>query len=171
MSLVLFLTRFFVSPKNSYDTAFVCFYKMYIFLMAIFFLNTNHFGIWYICTISDAVTNDEFLKTTPTDLHLRRLSLLYGTFGAKELAIHLGLSDREVETVLENEDPMTSNFEILRKCRDSKMVTFEGIKKALQRIGKESIHILCKVNIFEWIITFSNTVCIITKFCLLSYVL
>ncbi|VDI37205.1 Hypothetical predicted protein [Mytilus galloprovincialis] len=97
------------------------------------------------CNPGCPVTNEEFLKLTPSDLHLRRLSSLYSTFEAKELAINLGWSNREVDTVLETEDPRTSSFEILRQCRDSKMVKFEDIKEALEKIGKESIHILCKL--------------------------
>ncbi|CAC5393345.1 unnamed protein product [Mytilus coruscus] len=97
------------------------------------------------CKPGCTVTKEEFLRATPSDLHLRRLSLLYSPFEAKEITIYLGLSDREVETILETEDPKTSSFEILRQCRDSRMVTFKDIKDALERIGKESIHILCKL--------------------------
>ncbi|XP_052079742.1 uncharacterized protein LOC127717916 [Mytilus californianus] len=97
------------------------------------------------CTPGCTVTKEKFLKATPLDLHLRRLSLLYSPFEAKELAIHLGLSNRDVETILETEDPKTASFEILRQCRDSRMVSFKHIKEALERIGKESIHILCKL--------------------------
>lgn len=96
----------------------------------------------------DTVTKEEFLTVTPSDLHLRRLSLLYSRFEAIELAIHLGLSNREVGSVLETEDPSISIFEILRQCRNSKVVTFKEIKEALETIGKQSIHILCKVNMF-----------------------
>lgn len=94
------------------------------------------------------VTNEEFLRATPSDLHLRRLSLLYGPFAAKELAIHLGWSNRAIDAILETENPKTSSFEILRQCRDIKVVKFKDIKEALEQIGKENIHILCKVSIF-----------------------
>lgn len=94
------------------------------------------------------VTKEEFLKATPSDLHLRRLSLLYRHSEAMELAIHLGLSNREVESILQTEDPSIASFTILRKCRDSKVVTFKEIKEALETIGTQSIHKLCKVNMF-----------------------
>ncbi|VDI83980.1 Hypothetical predicted protein [Mytilus galloprovincialis] len=97
------------------------------------------------CKPGCTVTKDEFLRATPSDLHLRRLSLLYSPFEAKEMAIHLELSKREVEIILETEDIKTASFEILRQCRDSKGVTFKNVKDALQIIGKESIHILCKL--------------------------
>ncbi|CAG2198045.1 LRRK2 [Mytilus edulis] len=90
------------------------------------------------------VNKEKFLKATPSDLHLHRLSLLYSPFEAKELGIHLGLSYMEVENVLQTEDPSISIFEILRQCRDRKVVTFKEIKEALETIGKQSIHILCK---------------------------
>ncbi|VDI71535.1 MFS transporter, FLVCR family, feline leukemia virus subgroup C receptor-related protein [Mytilus galloprovincialis] len=86
-----------------------------------------------------------FMKASPSDIHLRRLSLLYSPFEAKELAIHLGFSNREVNVILETEDPLTSSFAILLRCRDSRMVTFKDIKEAIESIGKESIHILCKL--------------------------
>ncbi|XP_076087934.1 uncharacterized protein LOC143058344 [Mytilus galloprovincialis] len=97
------------------------------------------------CKPGCTVTKDEFLKATPSDIHLRRLSLLYSPFEAKELAIHLGFSNREVNVILETEDALTSSFAILLRCRDSRMVTFKDIKEAVEIIGKESIHILCKL--------------------------
>ncbi|XP_076088718.1 uncharacterized protein LOC143059108 [Mytilus galloprovincialis] len=97
------------------------------------------------CKPGCTVTKDEFLKATPSDIHLRRLSLLYSPFEAKELAIHLGFSNREVNVILETEDPLTSSFAILLRCRDSRMVTFNDIKEAIESIGKDSIHILCKL--------------------------
>ncbi|XP_071149247.1 uncharacterized protein [Mytilus edulis] len=97
------------------------------------------------CKPGCTVTKEDFMRATPSDIHLRRLSLLYSSFEAKEMALHMGLSDREVETILETEDPKTACFEILRQCRDSMVVTFEDVKAALQIIGKTSIHILCKL--------------------------
>ncbi|CAG2205353.1 unnamed protein product [Mytilus edulis] len=97
------------------------------------------------CKAGCPVTNEEFLKATPSDLHLRRLSLLYSSFEAQELAIYLGLPNSAVETILETEDPKTSSFEILRQCRNSKVVTFKDIREALEQIEKKSIHTLCKL--------------------------
>ncbi|XP_071149229.1 uncharacterized protein [Mytilus edulis] len=97
------------------------------------------------CKPGCTVTKDEFLKATPSDIHLRRLSLLYSPFEATELAIHLGFSNREVNVILETEDPLTSSFAIFLRCRDSRMVTYNDIKEAIESIGKESIHILCKL--------------------------
>ncbi|XP_063417521.1 uncharacterized protein LOC134700080 [Mytilus trossulus] len=97
------------------------------------------------CKPGCTVTKEDFMRATPSDLHLRRLSLFFSPFDAKEMAIHLGLSNMEVETILETEDPKTACFEILRQCRDSLVVTFEDVKSALQKIGKRSIHILCKL--------------------------
>ncbi|VDI41275.1 Hypothetical predicted protein [Mytilus galloprovincialis] len=88
------------------------------------------------CKPGCTVTKDEFLKASPSDIHLRRLSLLYSPFEAKELAIHLGFSNREVNVILETEDPLTSSFAILLRCRDSRMVTFNDIKEAIESIGK-----------------------------------
>ncbi|XP_071150151.1 uncharacterized protein [Mytilus edulis] len=98
------------------------------------------------CKAGCPVTNEEFLKATPSDLHLRRLSLLYSSFEAHELAIYLGLPNSAVETILETEDPKTSSFEILRQCRDSKVVTFKDIREALEKNEKKSIHTLCKAK-------------------------
>ncbi|XP_063417516.1 uncharacterized protein LOC134700074 [Mytilus trossulus] len=91
------------------------------------------------CKPGCTVTKDEFLKVTPSDIHLRRLSLLYSPFEAKELAIHLGVSNRVVNAILETEDPLTSSFAILLRCRDSRMVTFKDIKEAIESIGKENM--------------------------------
>ncbi|VDI43103.1 Hypothetical predicted protein [Mytilus galloprovincialis] len=97
------------------------------------------------CKPGCTVTKYQFMRATPSDLQLRRLSLLYSLFEAKELALHLGLSNREVETIFETEDPKTACFEVLRQCRDTEFVVFKDIKDALQIIGKQSIHILCKL--------------------------
>ncbi|XP_063417563.1 uncharacterized protein LOC134700124 [Mytilus trossulus] len=97
------------------------------------------------CKPGCTVTKDEFLKETPSDIHLRHLSLMYSPVEAKELAMHLGLSNREVNVILETEDPLTSSFAILLQCRESRMVTFKDITEAIESIGKESIHILCKL--------------------------
>ncbi|XP_063411632.1 uncharacterized protein LOC134694548 [Mytilus trossulus] len=91
------------------------------------------------CKPGCTVTKDEFLKATPLDIHLRRLSLLYSPFEAKELAIHLGLSNREVNVIEATADPLTASFAILLRCRDSRMVTFKDIREAIESIGKENM--------------------------------
>ncbi|CAC5383532.1 unnamed protein product [Mytilus coruscus] len=97
------------------------------------------------CEPGCPVTNDDFLKVTPSDLHLRRLSLLFSKNEAREIAIKLGLSTKDVDSILETDDSRKWNFEVLRRCRDSIVVTFKHIKEAVEGSGQESIHILCKL--------------------------
>ncbi|CAC5373896.1 unnamed protein product [Mytilus coruscus] len=91
------------------------------------------------------VTNDDFLKVIPSDLHLRRLSLLFSKNEARETAIKLGLSTKDLDSILETDDSRKWSFEVLRRCRDSIAVTFGHIKEAVEASGQENIHILCKL--------------------------
>ncbi|VDI33661.1 Hypothetical predicted protein [Mytilus galloprovincialis] len=97
------------------------------------------------CEPGCPVTNDDFLKVTPSDLHLRRLSLLFTKNDVREIAIKLGLTTKDLDRVLESDDSVKWNFEVLRRCRDSIAVTFRHIKEAVATGGQESIHILCKL--------------------------
>ncbi|VDI50529.1 Hypothetical predicted protein, partial [Mytilus galloprovincialis] len=90
-------------------------------------------------------TNEEFLKVTPSDLHLRRLSLLYSRNNVRELAISLGLSTTDVDNMLDTDDPRKWNFEVLRQCRNNVEMTFNHIKEAVEANGQDSIHRLCKL--------------------------
>ncbi|CAG2254340.1 unnamed protein product [Mytilus edulis] len=97
------------------------------------------------CELGCPVTNEEFLKELPTDLHLRRLSVMYGSNDIRDLAIHLGLSATDVDNTVNTGDPKLWNFEVIRQCRDSHAVTFKDIKRAVAAAGKGHIHKLCKL--------------------------
>ncbi|CAG2191944.1 unnamed protein product [Mytilus edulis] len=97
------------------------------------------------CEPGCPVTNADFLRVTPSDLHLRRLSLLFSKSEAREIAINLGLSTKDLANTLETDDPRKWNFEVLRRCRDSIAVTFKHIKEAVEASGQEDVHILCKL--------------------------
>ncbi|CAG2257185.1 unnamed protein product [Mytilus edulis] len=97
------------------------------------------------CEPGCPVTNADFLKVTPSDLHLRRLSLLFSKNEVREIAIKLGMSTNDLDSILETDDPRKWNFEVLRRCRDSIAVTFKHIKEAVESSGQEDIHILCKL--------------------------
>ncbi|XP_071150123.1 uncharacterized protein [Mytilus edulis] len=97
------------------------------------------------CDPGCPVTNEEFLKELPTDLHLRRLSLMYSSIDVRDLVIHLGLSTTDVDNTVNAGDPKIWNFEVIRQCRDSHAVTFKEIKRAIAVAGKGNIHALCKL--------------------------
>ncbi|XP_076088947.1 uncharacterized protein LOC143059351 [Mytilus galloprovincialis] len=101
------------------------------------------------CELGCPVTNEEFLKELPTDLHLRRLSVMYSSNDIRDLAIHLGLSATDVDNTVNTGDPKLWNFEVIRQCRDSHAVTFKDIKRAIAAAVKGHIHTLCKVNICQ----------------------
>ncbi|VDH90290.1 Hypothetical predicted protein [Mytilus galloprovincialis] len=97
------------------------------------------------CEPGCPVTNEDFLTLTPSDLHLRRLSLLFSNTDVRRIALHLGLSSKElIESILET-DPRKWNFEALRNCRDSLLMTFKRIKQAVEAIDQGNIHMLCKI--------------------------
>lgn len=95
------------------------------------------------------VTNEDFLKVTPSDLHLRRMSLLYSRNDIRELAIRLGLSATKVNNMLETDETHKWNFEVLKQCRNSVGMTFNQIKEAIQANGQDCIHKLCQVITFN----------------------
>ncbi|CAG2215800.1 unnamed protein product [Mytilus edulis] len=97
------------------------------------------------CDAGCPVTNEDFLKVTPSDIHLRRMSLLYSRDNVRELAIRLGLSTTDVDNMLDTDDPRKWNFEVLRQCRNSVNMTFNHIKEAVEASGQDSIHRLCKL--------------------------
>ncbi|VDI23309.1 Hypothetical predicted protein [Mytilus galloprovincialis] len=97
------------------------------------------------CELGCPVTNEEFLKELPTDLHLRRLSVMYSSNDIRDLTIHLGLSATDVDNTVNTGDPKLWNFEVLRQCRDSHAVTFKDIKRAIAAAAKGHIHTLCKL--------------------------
>lgn len=95
------------------------------------------------------VSNENFLKERPSDLHLRRLSLLYSTHEIRELALQLGLESADFENLLHTDNLETWKFEVLRKCRDRFTLTFKQIREAFENCKIENIHRLCKVNFDE----------------------
>ncbi|CAC5405102.1 unnamed protein product [Mytilus coruscus] len=101
------------------------------------------------CEQDCPVTNEDFLKESPSDLHLRRLSLLYNKNEIRELAIYLGLSYTAWENVCikesQSDEPDKLSFEILRKCRDKFSLTFKNIRDATEKGQIQNPHIICKV--------------------------
>ncbi|CAG2252823.1 unnamed protein product [Mytilus edulis] len=95
--------------------------------------------------VPSRVTNEEFLNERPSDLHLRRLSLLYSRHEIRELALQLGLKTAHFDNLLPIDDPETWKFEVVRKCRDSFALTFRNVRYALERRKIGNIHSLCKL--------------------------
>ncbi|XP_071148783.1 uncharacterized protein [Mytilus edulis] len=91
------------------------------------------------------VTNEEFLRVQPSDLHLRRLSLLYTYNEIRELAIGFGMSYTELDNISHTNDTEILNFEIVRKCRDKFSLTFKRIKDACMDGNIVNTHRLCKL--------------------------
>lgn len=92
--------------------------------------------------------DNEFLKQSPTDLHLRRLSLQYSINETAQLAIHLGMEYSTWERLHETiEEPERLNFEALRRCIESSHKTFDDIRKAIEASSIQNQHTLCKVGI------------------------
>lgn len=67
------------------------------------------------------MTDNEFLKHIPTDIHLRRLSMQYNIHETKELAIYLGMKFNIWESLHDTlgEEPEKFNFEVLHRCANS----------------------------------------------------
>ncbi|CAC5384010.1 unnamed protein product [Mytilus coruscus] len=97
------------------------------------------------CEPACPVTNEEFLKERPTDLHLRRLALLYTINEIRELAIQLGFQVADLENISYTADPVIWKFEVVRKCRDRFSLTFKHIRDASEIGQIQNIHILCKL--------------------------
>ncbi|VDI09861.1 Hypothetical predicted protein [Mytilus galloprovincialis] len=99
------------------------------------------------CGVECPVTDNEFLRQTPTDIHLRRLSMQYSIHETKELAIRLGMEYNTWERMYDTlgEEPERLNFEILHRCIESSSITFDDIKKAVEIGNIKNPHILCKV--------------------------
>lgn len=91
------------------------------------------------------VTNEEFLRVQPSDLHLRRLSLLFNKNEIRELAVWFKMSSAKLDNLSHTNDTEILNFEIVRKCRDKFSLTFKDIRKACMH-GNIDIHRLCEVN-------------------------
>ncbi|XP_052065807.1 uncharacterized protein LOC127705519 [Mytilus californianus] len=99
------------------------------------------------CGVACQVTDNEFLKQVPTDIHLRRLSMQYSIHETKELAIHLGMKFNIWESLYDTlgEEPERLNFEILHRCIESSSITFDDIRKAVESGNIQNPHTLCKV--------------------------
>ncbi|CAC5414140.1 unnamed protein product [Mytilus coruscus] len=98
-----------------------------------------------ICEPECPVTNEEFLKEQPTDLQIRRLSLLYSTNEIRELALLFGMNSTDLDNPLHIYDTETWKFEVVRKCRDSFLLTFKDIREASENGKIDNIHRLCKL--------------------------
>lgn len=94
------------------------------------------------------MTDNEFLKQTPKDIHLRRLSMEYSIHETKELSIHLGMKYNIWESLYDTlgEEAERLNFEILHRCIDSSAITFDDIRKAAAIGNIQNPHTLCKVR-------------------------
>ncbi|XP_076116511.1 uncharacterized protein LOC143083986 isoform X1 [Mytilus galloprovincialis] len=99
------------------------------------------------CGVACPVTDNEFLKQTPKDIHLRRLSMEYSIHETKELSIHLGMKYNIWESLYDTlgEEADRLNFEILHRCIDSSAITFDDIRKAAAIGDIQNPHTLCKV--------------------------
>ncbi|XP_063412595.1 uncharacterized protein LOC134695301 [Mytilus trossulus] len=98
------------------------------------------------------VTNEEFLKEVPSDLHLRQLSFMYSSNEVRELAIHLGLSVTAVDNKDYTGDRTSWNFEVFRRCRNRNWVTFKEIANAIDNSAVNgSMHTLCKLVKYQFI--------------------
>ncbi|XP_071150119.1 uncharacterized protein [Mytilus edulis] len=97
------------------------------------------------CEPGCPVTNEEFLKERPSDLHLRRLSLVYSINATRELALQLGLETTELDKLLLSNDSETWQFEVFKKCRDTFALTFGNIRDASEACKFGNIHKLCKL--------------------------
>lgn len=99
------------------------------------------------------VTDNEFLKQSPTDLHVRRLAMQYSITEIKELAIHLGMVYNEWDRMHDElSDPERLKFEILLRCIDRSSFTFHDIKKAVEEVYIRNPHTICSVS---WIFYFN----------------
>ncbi|XP_076088136.1 uncharacterized protein LOC143058510 [Mytilus galloprovincialis] len=97
------------------------------------------------CEPGCPVTNEEFLNERPSDLHLRRLSLVYSINETRELALQLGLETTELDKLSLIEDTETWQFEVIKKCRDRFALTFRNIRDASEACKFGNIHKLCKL--------------------------
>ncbi|XP_071148099.1 uncharacterized protein [Mytilus edulis] len=97
------------------------------------------------CEPGCPVTNEEFLKERPSDLHLRRLSLVYSINATRELALELGLETTELDKLSLIDDTDTWQFEVVKKCRDRFALTFRHIRDASEACKFGNIHKLCKL--------------------------
>ncbi|XP_071150393.1 uncharacterized protein [Mytilus edulis] len=99
------------------------------------------------CGKTCPVTDEEFLKQIPEDIHLLRLSMQYTVNETKELANHLGMQYNTWERLYLTfvEEPERLNFETLRKCLDGSHITFNDIRKAVESGNIQNPHIICKV--------------------------
>ncbi|VDI00786.1 Hypothetical predicted protein [Mytilus galloprovincialis] len=100
------------------------------------------------CGKACPATDTDFLKQSPTDIHLRRLSMQYNVNETKELAILLGLQYIKWEGLYETiDEPERLKFETLRTCLDCPDMTFNDIKRAIESgtCSVQNPHTLCKV--------------------------
>ncbi|CAG2252824.1 unnamed protein product [Mytilus edulis] len=97
------------------------------------------------CEPGCPVTNENFLKERPSDLHLRRLSLVYNRNETQELALQLGLTSADFDNLSRIEDSETWKFEVVKKCRDRFALTFRNIIDASEAGKFGNIHRLCKL--------------------------
>ncbi|VDI39842.1 Hypothetical predicted protein, partial [Mytilus galloprovincialis] len=100
------------------------------------------------CGMACPATDTNFLEQSPTDIHLRRLSMQYNVNETKELAILLGLQYIKWEGLYETiDEPERLKFETLRTCLDCSDMTFNDIKRAIESgtCSVQNPHTICKV--------------------------
>ncbi|VDI08090.1 Hypothetical predicted protein [Mytilus galloprovincialis] len=102
------------------------------------------------CGVACPVSNNDFLKQIPDDIHLRRLSMLYSVQEIKELLINLQQKSTIWKSLLyindsQQEQEEILKFDTLRKYRDKFLITFDDIRKAVERGHIQSPHTLCEV--------------------------
>ncbi|CAC5375220.1 unnamed protein product [Mytilus coruscus] len=99
------------------------------------------------CRTACPVTDTEFLDQTPSDIHLRRLSMQYSINETKELANHLGMENQTWDDmyVTFGEEPERLKFEALLRSVQCSNLTFNNIKQAVEFGKIQTIHSLCKV--------------------------
>lgn len=95
-----------------------------------------------------SVTDTEFLKQIPLDIHFRRLSMQYNINEIKELGMHLGMDSQTWDDlyVTFREEPERLKFEALRRPFDGSHLSFNDIRKAVEFGKIRTIHSLCKVS-------------------------
>lgn len=93
------------------------------------------------------VTDNEFLKQNPTDIHLRRLVQQFQLTEIEYIAHNFGMRDNSFHTISEIlEDSEEIKFEMLHTCIDSSSITFDDIRKAVESWNIQTPHTICRVS-------------------------
>ncbi|CAC5375214.1 unnamed protein product [Mytilus coruscus] len=86
-----------------------------------------------------SVTNTEFLDQTPSDIHLRRLSMQYSINETKELAMHLGMEYQTWDDlyVTFGEEPERLKFEVRSRVVRGNPIDFDQEPEKLDLVPTE----------------------------------